>query len=112
MPRSGEFYEDKKEIYYDTDNIRESRQERVRLCQRCSGYQLITSSAIYAHGNQRTVFAVAIPQQACEACQDEARKHYREQIEVPQGLHSVYLQDKPRDNYRQFRVSTEEEVEY
>jgi hypothetical protein len=55
---------------------------------------------------------VAIPQQACEACQDEARKHYREQIEAPQGFHSVYLQDKPRDNYRQFRVSTEEEVEY
>jgi len=112
MPRTGEFYEDKKQIYYDTDNIRESRKERVRLCQHCSGYQLITSSAAYAHGNQRTVFAVAIPQQACATCQDEARKYYWEQCEAPQGLHSVYLQDKPRDNYRQFRVSTEEEVEY
>ncbi len=112
MPRTGDFYEDKKQIYYDTDNIRESRQERVRLCQHCPGYQLITSSAIYAHGNQRTVFAAAIPQQACETCQEEARRYYREQIEAPQGLHSVYLQDKPRDNYRQFRVSTDKEVEY
>ena len=112
MPRTGNFYEDKKQIYYDTDNIRESRQERVRLCQHCPGYQLITSSATYAHGNQRTVFAAAIPQQACETCQEEARRYYWEQIEAPQGLHSVYLQDKPRDNYRQFRVSTDEEVEY
>ena len=84
----------------------------MRLCQRCPGYQLIRSSAIYAHGNERTVFAVAIPRQACANCQEEARRHYREQIESPQGLHSVYLQDRPRDDYRQFRVSTDEEVEY
>jgi hypothetical protein len=111
-PRKDDFYEYNYSIYYDTDNIRESRQERVRLCQRCSGYQLITSSAIYEHGNKRTIFAVAIPQKACEACQDEARNYYREQIEAPDGLHSVFLQDRPRDNYRQFMVSRDEEVEY
>jgi acetoin utilization deacetylase AcuC-like enzyme len=111
-PQTGDFYEDKKHIYYDTDNIRESREERVRLCQRCPGYQLIRSSAIYAHGNERTVFAVAVPHQACATCQEDARRHYRERIESPQGLHSVYLQDRPGDDYRQFRVSTDEEVEY
>jgi acetoin utilization deacetylase AcuC-like enzyme len=112
MPRTGDFYEDKKSIYYDTDDIRESRREQVRLCDNCPGYQLITSSAIYAHGNQRTVFAVAIPLQACETCQDEARRCYQEQIESPQGLHSIYLQDRPRDSYHQFLVSTGKEVEY
>jgi acetoin utilization deacetylase AcuC-like enzyme len=108
----GDFAENTRSIYYDTDNIRERQQERVRLCKRCPGYQLIRSSAIYAYGTQRTVFAVAIPNQACETCQEEARRHYRDQINSPLGLHSVYLQDRPRDNYRQFLVSTSEEVEY
>jgi acetoin utilization deacetylase AcuC-like enzyme len=112
MPQTGDFAEDTRSIYYDTDNIRERQQERVRLCKRCPGYQLIRSSATYANGNERTVFAVAIPGRACESCQDEARMYYQERIGSPQGLHSVYLQDRPRDNYRQFRVSTGEEVEY
>lgn len=112
MPQTGDFCEDTREIYYDTDNIRERQREQVRLCKHCPGYQLIKSSAVYAHGVQRTIFAVAIPHQACPQCQEDARERYREQSEAPQGLHSVYLQDKPRDNYRQFRVSTGEEVEY
>lgn len=111
-PQKEDFYEDSRHIYYDTDNIRERQQERVRLCRQCPGYQLIRSSAIYAHGNERTVFAVAIPHQACANCRDEARGHYRERIEAPQGLHSVYLQDRPGDNYLQFLVSANEEVEY
>ncbi|MGD0153254.1 MAG: histone deacetylase [Thermacetogeniaceae bacterium] len=111
MPQ-GDFCEETRHIFYDTDNIREKQQERLRLCKHCPGYQLIRSSAVYAHGNERTVYAVAIPRQACSHCQDEARERYREQIESPQGLHSIYLQDKPRDNYRQLRVATGEEVEY
>ena len=111
MPQ-GDFAEETRHIYYDTDNIREKQQERVRLCKHCPGYQLIRSSATHAHGIERTVYAVAIPRQACPHCQDEARERYREQIESPQGLYAIYLQDKPGDNYRQFRVSTGEEVEY
>ncbi len=106
----GEFYEETRMIYYDTDNIRERQQERVRLCSRCPGYQLIRSSAVYAHGNEREIFAVAIPRQACDGCGEEARQHYREEVSRPQGLHSVYLQDRPRDDYRQFKVATGEEV--
>ena len=111
MPK-GDFLDGTRSIYYDTDNIREVQQEQVRLCKHCPGYQLIRSSATYPRGNQRKVFAVAISNQACEPCQEDARRHYREQIEHPEGLHSVYLQDRPRDNYRQFLVSAGQEVEY
>ncbi len=112
LPQQGDFCEDNRSIYYDTDNIRERQWEQVRLCKRCAGYQMIKSSAIYPHGTERTIFAVAIPLQACEHCQAEARDRYRMQIRDPKGFNFVYLQDKPRDVYCQLIVATDEEVRY
>lgn len=106
-----EFYEEKKQIYYDTDNIREQRLEQIRLCNRCPGYQLIKSKGIHPNGRINAVYAVVIPFQACETCQDEARSFYRDIIGHPVDVNSVYLQDKPRDKYCQIMVDKNEEIQ-
>jgi acetoin utilization deacetylase AcuC-like enzyme len=112
LPQSGDFYEETRSIYYDTDNIRERQKERVRLCSRCPGYQVIRSSAIYSYGNERSIIAVAIPLQACASCRSEAVQHYGDLVSRPPEVHSIYLQDRPGDDYRQFKVPEGEEVRY
>ncbi len=106
----GDFFERKRSIYYDTDHIREHQTERVRLCPRCPGYQVIRSLGMYPDGTTRTILAVAIPWQACPSCQEEGREAYAGALRDARGLDFVYLQDKPRDTYHQFRVRTGEEV--
>ncbi len=107
----GDFYEQKRSIYYDTDHIREQQWEQIRLCKTCPGYQMITSRGMYPYGTTRTIFAVAIPWQACPNCQEEARGYYQERIKNPQGLDFVYLQDKPHDTYYQFFVEKDCEIQ-
>ncbi len=107
----GDFYEQKRSIYYDTDHIREQQWEQIRLCKTCAGYQMIKSRGMYPTGMTKTIFGISIPLRACSICQEEARNYYQEKINNPQGLDFIYLQDKPRDTYYRYSVENNSQVE-
>ncbi|MBP8645581.1 MAG: histone deacetylase [Syntrophobacteraceae bacterium] len=93
-PRTGsELAERRRNIFYDTDRIRETQKETVRLCDECSGTLGIDSHSDL--GNH--IYAVHIPRKACKECRElgyawfdsaDARKYSM-----------VMLQDRSQDQY-------------
>lgn len=78
-------------IYYDTDGIRETQTQKFKVCPSCSGVNTIQSRSDLGY----EIFAVSIPRDACKTCIDEGYKMYRE---ASRGKYSkVYLQDKVND---------------
>ncbi|MDI6726816.1 MAG: histone deacetylase [Smithellaceae bacterium] len=80
-----------KSIYYDTDGIRETQEETVRICHDCGGLVTIDSRA----DTGRHIFAVIIPRHACGACRDAGEAAYGKT--KPGEYEAVYLQDKGKD---------------
>ncbi len=69
----------KKQIFYDTDMLRENQLESWRICQNCPGLEKITTSS----ERVKPSLCVLIPRNACEHCRaeglrlaSEARGHY------------------------------------
>ena len=78
---AGSFFERRRQIYYDTDNIYESQQEYIRLCSDCPGWRVIyTTSTRVAI----PVAAVLTSWQTCPSCQKEAENHYHSTIKEDQ----------------------------
>lgn len=70
---SGEFFERRRQIYYDTDNIYENQQEYIRLCPRCAGWRVIYTSST----RDRTPYALVLsPWKICSKCHGEAEENY------------------------------------
>ncbi|NLJ80781.1 MAG: histone deacetylase [Firmicutes bacterium] len=91
----GPFYERKRNIYYDTDNIRESQHELVRLCSHCAGWRIIyTTSSRF----RRLAAAIVIPWRACFRCRREAGEKYEQSRQNPR-LSLVVWQDPERNLY-------------
>jgi len=112
-PQNGDFLELSKMIYYDTDNIREQQQERVRLCKKCPGYQIIRSRGMHSIARTNTILAISVHPRACSSCQEEARSFYRKIKADPGDLDVIYLQEKPQDRYYQFTPAQQEpEIQY
>jgi len=105
---SGKYYQRKKFIYYDTDNIQEQQLEQVHRCAACPGYITITSRANRGNPVPVSIYAIAIPLQACQACQSEAYDIYEQAKNKPEYAY-VYLQDKITDTYRAFAKSKGQE---
>jgi acetoin utilization deacetylase AcuC-like enzyme len=82
-----------KSIYYDTDGIRESQRESVRLCRDCGGSVTIDSQA----DTGRRIFAVILPWGVCPAC----RRYGEECFAKAKGSswHQVYFQDQDQNQY-------------
>jgi acetoin utilization deacetylase AcuC-like enzyme len=75
-------------IYYDTDGIRETQSERLKICPHCSGYLRIMSSS----DRGMSMEAVHIPPGACAACRKEGRDLF---FHMEKGRNSaVFLQDR------------------
>lgn len=70
-----DFFERRRQIYYDTDNIYESQQEYLRLCTNCSGWRIIYTSSTRS---AEPVAVILLPWKPCEACHREAREKYEE----------------------------------
>ncbi|MCG6910472.1 MAG: histone deacetylase [Deltaproteobacteria bacterium] len=87
------FDERTRHVFYDTDNIRETQQETIRICNDCSGALRIDS--ISSRGNR--VLAIHIPRKACEACKNQGHAWYEE--ESTQTFSGVHLQDRTQDKY-------------
>lgn len=83
----------KRQIFYDTDNIFETQEEIIRVCDDCAGALCINSrSSLGKH-----LLGVHIPRKACPACREQGLKWY-ENADTTQFTH-VFLQDRTTDNY-------------
>ena len=91
----GEFFERRRNIFYDTDGIVESQIEKIKGCRECGGtYQIESSSDRGAH-----ILAVHIPRRACKTCEDLGNRWFEE---APiQRYDMILLQNRSEDNYRQ-----------
>jgi len=79
-----------KNIYYDTDGIRERQIETVRICNDCGGFVRIESTA--SSGN--SIFAVILPSRCCPECRAEGEESY---AGANRGKYDhIYFQDRER----------------
>jgi len=89
----GKYSDRIRRIYYDTDGITELQQERICVCDECSGALRIETSA--DTGTQ--VLAVHIPIDSCKSCMDEGQRWFEEADSA--HFHRAYLQHRPEDKY-------------
>lgn len=81
-----------RQIFYDTDNIIETQQEEICVCDDCAGAIRIDSSS--NRGNR--VLGIHLPRKACSACIDKANEWYDR---PEQEYNQVLLQDRVNDTY-------------
>ncbi|MGB9920683.1 MAG: histone deacetylase [Moorellales bacterium] len=108
----GRYFVRHRSIYYDTDQIREYQEEKIRQCDHCPGYTLLSSRARRPGREEVAILAVSLPWQACERCQEEGREEYRRATAMPTGYRYLYLQDKPQDQYIRLDVRTGQSTRY
>jgi len=81
----------RKNIYYDTDGIREQQEETVRICGDCGGLVMIDSVA----DTENRIFAVIVPGQSCAVCRRNGEDFF---AGIDRGKYDrVYFQDRDRD---------------
>jgi len=85
------FIDRNRSIYYDTDNIHESQNETVRVCEDCGGALKIDSN----NPAGQHILAVHIPRNACRACRDQGAQWYAQADES--RYDKVCLQDRFAD---------------
>lgn len=87
-----EYVERARQVFYDTDGIRDNQVQTFKVCDQCSGVNYIKSKA----DNRRKVLAITIPRDACSNCVTEGHDLY----EKPTNSYTnIYLQDKKKDEY-------------
>ncbi len=80
-------------IYYDTDGIREHQVEQIQVCADCAGTLRIESTS--DRGNH--ILAVHIPRKACSRCR-ELGYQWHETADADK-FDRVFLQDRTQDRY-------------
>ncbi|HHU75722.1 MAG TPA: histone deacetylase [Firmicutes bacterium] len=105
----GNFHQETKRIYYDTDGISESREEKLRLCDNCPGYLTIGTSASHSYGRgSGKAFCISLPFGACPICRSEVENLY-EKAKKTGEYRYIYLQDRPADIFLSYDSSRDEE---
>jgi len=107
--KGGEFFNDQRNIFYDTEYISEDQRTKLRNCPRCGGYRVIDSSAQHHDGKHYAAYCISIPSWACEGCQSEARSLYKDMLLKTSNL-QVFLQDRPANEFRCYDVKSERET--
>ncbi len=105
---TGEYYQRKKFIYYDTDYIEEEQYEKVKICPDCPGYIMIESRGERGYREPVNIFAVSIPFQACHSCQNNAYDIY-EEAKKNKRCDYVYMQDKSTDTCMSYDMNKGQE---
>ena len=83
----------RRNIFYDTDGIRETQVEQIQICDDCAGALRIDSSSDRgAH-----ILAVHIPRKACRTCRQTGYQWYDSADTQQYDL--IFLQDRPQDSY-------------
>jgi len=89
--KNSRYVKRKKNIYYDTEGIREQQEETVRVCNECGG--LVVIDSIADTGNR--IAAVIIPGQSCPECRQEGELYYNSMNR--KAYNYVYFQDRDSD---------------
>jgi len=113
VERAGPFFRRRKNIFYDTDGIREKQTESVKMCpdKNCSGYMTIDTDAARGYGASESGFGVFVPLFACKRCREEAREEY-EAHKTDSRYNYVFFQDKNSDNLRLYSTRMHNERVY
>jgi acetoin utilization deacetylase AcuC-like enzyme len=82
-----------RDIFYDTDGIRESQSEQIQLCPDCAGALRIDS----ASDRGMHILAVHIPRKACSKCKEIGYRWY--DTADPGQFDMIFLQDRTEDKY-------------
>ncbi|MCK5542896.1 MAG: histone deacetylase [Desulfobacterales bacterium] len=90
----GEIQQKVREIYYDTDNLYERQNEKIRVCRDCGGALEIDSKATPGHH----ILAVHIPHQACNECIETGYDIFDKAD--TKKYDKIFLQDRPKDIYK------------
>lgn len=83
----------RRQIFYDTDNILESQDETLRICDDCAGALRIESSA----GLSSRMLGVHLPRKACPACIAQAETWFDGASK--RNFDNIFLQDRPGDKF-------------
>ena len=113
VERAGPFFRRRKNIFYDTDGIREKQTESVKMCpeKSCPGYMTIDTDAVRGYGSSDSGFGVFVPLFACKRCRVEAREEY-EAHKTDSRYNYIYFQDKNSDNFRLYSTRMHNERVY
>ena len=107
--KSGSMLQRRRQIYYDTDQIRETQVETLKICDSCPGYLLIDTEALGRRRSTRA-YCISVPIQGCSRCRQEALAHYTKMCKEPPGnFDYLYLQDRTADFYRHYNCHSKEE---
>jgi len=90
--KEGEIIQRTEIIYYDTDDIQETQNERIRSCSDCAGTLAIESRA--STGSH--ILGVHIPLDACPKCRETGYQWF-EKGSKGKSYDRVYLQDRPSE---------------
>jgi acetoin utilization deacetylase AcuC-like enzyme len=100
VAKAGDWWQQRRNIYYDDSGIQERQTETVRLCPRCHGYQLIDTQAQGYPFGMKSAFAAIIPRNSCPACRAQARDAVHKARQA--GRHDCcFIQDKQEDRLEQ-----------
>ena len=80
-------------IFYDTDNIIETQDEQIRICDDCAGALRIDSSS----DRRKRILAVHIPRNACPACREQGQQWFDKAKR--REFDHIFLQDRPADTF-------------
>ena len=86
-------YQFKRNIYYDTSNIRENQTQEFYRCKDCDGLATIDSK----NDRHDHIFAITIPRNSCEKCLLKGKALYQTTKLKPYT--QVFLQNKKEDLY-------------
>ncbi|MDF0590117.1 histone deacetylase family protein [Candidatus Methanocrinis natronophilus] len=113
VERAGPFFRRRKDIFYDTDGIRERQTESVKMCpdKGCPGYMTIDTDAARGYGHSDSGFGVFVPLFACKSCREEGREEY-EAHKTDSRYNYIFFQDKNRDDYRLYSTRMHNERVY
>ena len=91
-------YNRSRNIYYDTDNIREQQQEFVYYCPDCPGIYQVISESDKTFSRSCGIKGISIPIYACSKCEEFGYELW--QKETKEKVYDYYyLQDKKNDQY-------------
>ena len=108
--KAGSFLERKRRIYYDTDGISETQNEKLKVCANCPGFLTINSHASLGWSKSAAIFCIATHNQACPQCQEEAQSLYEKMCkEKNDSFQYIYLQDRVKDTYRHYDCKKQSE---
>lgn len=96
------YWQRRRNIFYDTDQIQEQQQESLRICPDCSGMLTINSQA-----RGLNTLGIVIPFGACSTCIEKAEQAYDEARS--KHYNYVYLQHKAGDRYQMYDSHRQEE---